>query len=784
METVVLPTPPFWLETARLITRRKELCPNGSFGLPQRKSFLQLAPAECEISFGLSRFSFVMKFQFLISLRLPAVACCALLLGLNGCRDNTFKDEDSQKQSPGFLPTELRSNGLGSLPGAIYKDQAQSPIHWQVWSKETMARAKEADRLVFAVIALPQFPQFQTVLAALSENAGTVGRINDSYVPVIIDGDASREVGILTADLCAEIDQNLQLPLFVWMTADGNPVAWIPAGYSDKNSVIELFNESDAMVKQMWSDDSEYVIENSAKDNLARQERIAMRRNVNVKSAQPAEDAVRAIRQLVSLYDPVSRNFVEAGGLFPAGTLDLLATAAVHPGLPQDLQEKCLETTQELLKDILGSAMFDPLEGGLFSSRRGPSWSLPVFNRDCVGQARAAVALFNAYSATGNSWALEKALDVIRYSEKHFTTEDGLFAVGLNSDLESIPWLWTVKEIEQNLSAEDAAWWIALTGMKAKGNLPSELDVDRQLFRTNSIAFSKPLTELAAEFAESPAAFTTRLEAVRTKLIEVREKKTGKVKRDSSAHGPATFRMVSAFAAAFAATGDLEWREKAVKLLQKARVAFSQGARLRTFNVESPAPIGEGRAFHYALALQAALDVAVITSDDGWLVWAEDLATTAAELFTASEFLQECPESAKIFDLPITDLIMLFDDSTAGLISMAECRLAEQQRPLVATFSKLATPLPTYSLERPVLHTDLLQATVARHFKVVIVAGRELTPELQLATQRLPIRMVQRRPAKDADEVPAGQVKVFLANGESRLVNTPEELAQAVLPSH
>ncbi len=723
-----------------------------------------------------------MKIQSLKSLRFSAVACCVLFLGLNGCRENTFKDKNPQNE-PTFLPTELRSNGLGSLPGAIYKDQAQSPIHWQAWSKETMARAKEADRLIFAVIVMPQFAQFQTVLTALSENSGTVGRINDYYVPVIIDGDASREVGILTADLCAEINQNLELPLFLWMTADGNPVAWIPAGSSDKNGVIELFNQSDSMVEQMWSDDSEYVIKNSALDNASRQARIALRRNVNVKSEQPAEDAVRAIRKLVSLYDPVSRSFDETGGLFPAGALDLISIAAVHPGLPPDLQDKCLETTQELLKDILGSAMFDPLEGGLFSSRRGPSWSLPVFNRECVGQARAAVALFNAYSATGNDWAKEKALDVIRYSEKHFSTQDGLFAVGLGLDLESIPWLWTVEEIEQNLSAEDAAWWISLTGMKPMGNLPSEVDVDRQLFRTNSIAFSKPLTELAAEFAESPAAFTTRLEAVRTKLIEVREKKTGKVKRDSSAHGPATFRMVSAYAAAFAATGDQEWREKAVNLLQKARVAFSQGARLRTFDIESPAPIGEGRAFHYALALQAALDVAVITSDDGWLVWAEDIATTAAELFTASEYLQECPDSAKIFDLPITDLIMLFDDSTAGLISMAECRLAELQRPLVATFSELATPLPTYAVERPVLHTDLLQATVARHFKVAIVAGSELPPELLLATQRLPLRMVQRRPSQEAGEVPTGQVKVFLANGESHLVATPEELAQALLPS-
>ena len=48
------------------------------------------------------------------------------------------------------------------------------------------------------------------------------------YVPVLIDGDASREIGLLTADLCAEINAACSCRLFVWMTPEGNPVAWIP----------------------------------------------------------------------------------------------------------------------------------------------------------------------------------------------------------------------------------------------------------------------------------------------------------------------------------------------------------------------------------------------------------------------------------------------------------------------------------------------------------------------------------------------------------------------------
>jgi hypothetical protein len=202
------------------------------------------------------------------------------------------------------------------------------------------------------------------------------------------------------------------------------------------------------------------------------------------------------------------------------------------------------------------------------------------------------------------------------------------------------------------------------------------------------------------------------------------------------------------------------------------------------FASDAPPSIHAGRAFLYGLALQAVLDVAAVTGDDNWLVWSEDLATTSAELFTGEQHLKECPADAQLIDLPVTDLVMVFDDSTAGMISMAECRLAELKRPLVATFSQLATPLPTYAMERPVLHTDLLLATLARHYRVTVLTGADLAPGMKQAVERLPVRMVQRRKADAADVVPPGAVKILLGEeGANRLATTPEELHGAVLPS-
>ena len=713
------------------------------------------------------------------------IILCAAVLGLSGCRKGKTETVVETGPAP-VVAVQLGSNALGALPGAVYRSQAGSAIRWQPWSRETMEHAKAARRLVFAVIAMPQQPGFKSVLAALAADDTVLAAIHENYVPVLIDGDASREIGMLSADLCSEIKRGLQLPLLVWMTHEGNPVAWIPIPKSSANKVGDLFNQSHSMVIQTWADDvlsgKSYVMDNSRLDNDGRRSRISQRKNSKVMSGKPGEDVLLSLRQLASLYDTYTRSFDEAGGLFPSGAIDLLATAAIHPGVPPEVRARCLETTRELLADLLPSAMFDPLEGGVFSSRRGNSWALPAFYRDCASQGRAAVALIHAYRATGDPLALNKARELIAYAEKAFATPEGLFAVGMADESDPAAWLWSVEEIEKELPPEDAAWWINATGMKGLGNLPSEVDPLREYFRNNTLGMARPLGVVASELKQSPMEFAARYEATRKALLKVRNARLGPVFRDDSSHAGATFRMVSAYAAAFGVTGDAKFRDKAVSLLEKARSTFVEGSRLRLFSKPAPPAVGEGRAFLYGLAMQAALDVSFITSDERWLLWCEDLATTAAELFTGAGFLKECPDEAKILDLPITDLVMLFDDSTAGLISSAECRLAERERSLVRSFSELATPLPTFAVERPILHTDLLQATLAREFRVTVVTGASLSPDMRLAIERLPLRTFQHRAATPRDGIPAGGVKVFLGRADPVAVSTPEALRQAVLP--
>lgn len=681
------------------------------------------------------------------------------------------------------LPADARQNNLTELSGAIYRHAASSPIHWQPWTPESIQVAQDTNRMIFAVVAMAQAPGFAESLDTLADDPSLVDAINSTYVPILIDGDAIREIGILTADLSLEINQNVNLPFFIWMSPEANPVAWISSPWVDAETTRDHFRRSHSMVAKIWEESPEYVMSNSAMDNESRYDRISRRRLSRIESDNPKVDTVRSVRQLSALYDPLSRNYDEVGGLFPSGALDLLASAAMQPDLPPDVRRRSLETTRDLIKDLLGSAMFDPLDGGLFSARRGASWSLPRHSRHSIMQSRAAVALFRMYKATGNPFALERALGVLNFNETNYLTSENLFAIGSAREINPDLWLWSVEDVEKILGPEEGKWWASLTNMRGLGNIAYEIDPDRQFFRNNSLALKKSLADLAADQSMPLEDFTRRFEAARTKMLAAREARLGKVLRDDNSHSVASFRMVSAYAAAYTATGDDAWRTKAVDLLARSREAFSEDTDLRVYSTDGPPTLNDARAFVYAIAIQAILDVVDVTSDLTWLDWCDNLATVLTENFTQDGFLREASDEASVLNLPMTDLIMLFEDSTVGLLNFAECRLAARERPLMRELREYAGTLPVSAVDYPVQHTDIVQSFLARHFLVTVVYGPETSRELMDRIERLPIRMFQRRPVMNGETLPANGCLVIRSESPDPIpVTSPDDLENAFLP--
>ncbi|OYV03636.1 MAG: hypothetical protein CFE26_21120 [Verrucomicrobiales bacterium VVV1] len=110
---------------------------------------------------------------------LALVGCGVLFLFPGGCR----KPKPLAAIAPPVeIAPELTTNLLADSPSTMLADQAQSPVHWQPFRKETFERAERANRLVFGVICQPRQPGYLAVIRAIERDAGLVRDVNDKFV--------------------------------------------------------------------------------------------------------------------------------------------------------------------------------------------------------------------------------------------------------------------------------------------------------------------------------------------------------------------------------------------------------------------------------------------------------------------------------------------------------------------------------------------------------------------------------------------------------------------------
>lgn len=700
-----------------------------------------------------------------------APVATAVLLTAAACRKPA--PPATAEPSPVIAP-ELAANRLHDSPRGLLATRAESPVRWQPWRPELLQRATEARRLVFVFIGAGHYPGCVEALDAIDRDPAIVARINREFIPVLVDTDFAREAALAAGILSMEIRQPVSFPFLLVLSPAGDEVTWRPLNFASGNDFRGMFDGAAELVARMWDEDPAYVARNSAVDHAQRLDRLG-KTDPPIAAADRERVLRSATRQLVSLFDEDVGSLAGTGGLLPVGSLQCLASAALDPATAPDIAARCRAAVKAFGATVLNGPMVDPLDGGVYSSRRGPSWNLPMPNRTCMTQARAARALVTLHSATADPRHLEIALGVARFAETLFATADNLFATQRQPAATPFnEWLWTTEQIDQTLSQEEAAVWKSACGISPLGNLSV---AGGDFFRLNSLGLRQPLDAVAKSLGLPLETAAQRFDSGRIKLQRAREARSPTPPPIAVGSASPSFRMVSAYCALFTATGDPAWRDKAVALAQRARTAFSKGALLVEQAGAHDDPVVDARAFTYALAIQAALDLAEITLDENWRIWAGDLATTTAEAFLDAEGrLTEARPAATPLRLPLQDRVMLFDDSTAGLMRMNLARLQALGQTPPPTLAEWVAILPDYSTQ-PVVHTDTMLAESFGASRRIVELPANPSQEWRDAACRLPLDRIARRIGKSSS------ARVLHPDGSETAIDQPSALAAAALPS-
>ncbi len=672
---------------------------------------------------------------------------------------------------------ELATNALTSSPAGLLAARANSPVHWQHWEPATLQRAKDAQRPIFAIIGSARYSGCLMALDAIDADKGLTERLNGEFVPVLVDLDFCSEAGLAAAVLSHESRTPVAFPFILVLSPDGHEVSWQSAANAPGGNVLEMCKSAVDVVANIWRESPNYVGNHSAIDHADRLGRLLKPDPAPANAAERDEQLARAVRQLASLYEDDSSSMSGSGGLLPLGILQCLSSAALDPDTPPEMARRCQEVVSSFGKSVLHSAMVDPLDGGVYSNRRGASWELPMFERNCSTQARAARALATLYHATGDPRALEVALGAVKFAEEQFAAQTGLFSLqSLPRRVNPADWLWRREQVDQALAGAEAELWKTMCGISGMGNLPLEADPTREFFRLNSLGLRTPLASAAEKQGISAEEAGELLESGRKKLLRARRERIPDPQPNPAASAAPSFRMISAYAALFTVTGDPAWRDKAVLLAEKSQQTFAKGSLLVEQNPGLPEAVCDARAFTYALAIQAELDLAEITLDENWRIRAGDLATTVAEAFVDEEgrLIEARPGSTPL-KIPLENRVMVFDDSTAGLMRMNLARLealGQSPPPALAPWIRSVPPFTAL----PVIFTDSILAVSFARSRIVVSLPEDASPEWREAACRLPLDRIARRIGK----VPAA--KAIGPGGKVIPLGNPAALGTFVRP--
>ncbi|MGB6219835.1 DUF255 domain-containing protein [Haloferula sp.] len=674
-----------------------------------------------------------------------AILTATTAILLVGCSKPKTSAEEDSKPPPELVP-EIQKNRLSAEPSTFLSYAANSKVNWQPWTPEVLEYAKKARRMILVVVGSARYSGCFETLEALEKNPALVSRINEEYVPVLTDIDLTRETGLLAYNLSSESRAPISFPFVMLLSPEGNPVTWHSLNFSSSKEIRNFFDNSLEVIGRLWDDSPDYVTEDSASKAEFRRNNLPDPDEEVPDLAERQQRYQAAMRQLESFYDEDVSSLSGSGGLFPFGIFDTLTLAQFDTTIPEEQRKKYGDTLESFVETLLSSAMVDVLDGGIHPARRGSSWNLVMGRRDCSTQARAGRIFARMYQLYGYPGTLEAAIAAVRFAEERYQTPSGLFCLSEKPQpADSKSWLWMIDQISSVLTEDEFKVWEIYSQLSEIGNLPSEADPDRTYFRLNSLAAALSLEEVAAASDMELEQVQALIESGRKKLRKAREAEISAPSPDTAPSALASFRMVSAYAALYAATKNPEWKEKAVALGKASRKQFLANLFLNERPDAEPEGASDGRAFSYAVAVQAGLDLGAITLEDEWYSWAQDLSTLLAEHFVTEDGrLLEVRKVSQVVDIDYEDRMMIFDDSTAGLVQLNLQRLKAlgfRTPPALAAWLNSVPPVERF----PIVFTDALLAISHEWNHSVINAGPTLSDELAEAITTLPLQLFVRR---------------------------------------
>ncbi|MCE9636522.1 MAG: thioredoxin domain-containing protein [Planctomycetes bacterium] len=455
--------------------------------------------------------------------------------------------------------TPKHTNRLAKESSPYLRQHAHNPVDWWPWCDEAFAKAKKEDKPIFLSIGYSTCHWCHVMERESFEDEGIAELLNERYISIKVDREERPDVDAVYMAAVQATSGQGGWPLTVFLTHDRKPFfggtyfppedRWGRAGFP---TVLKRLDE-------VWRTKRADVVASS--EGIA----DAVRRGGDtLKGGDLSTDPLdHAVEQFRATFDDQQGGYGPPPKFPRAFALSFLLERSAGPGRARD--EAALAQIERTLDAMQRGGIHDHVGGGFHRYSTDREWLVPHFEKMLYDQATLIRAYTDAWLVSRDPRWEATARDAIAYVLRDLRDPTGGFLSAEDADSEGVEgkfYVWTENEIAAILGPDDAALCRRVYETEPGGNFIDEAQHTRT--GANILHVRTALAEHAAAEKTTVVALSTRLAAMRAKLLAVRSKRV-RPHLDDKVLADWNGLMIGALARAATAFGDETYAKEAAR---------------------------------------------------------------------------------------------------------------------------------------------------------------------------------------------------------------------------
>jgi uncharacterized protein len=491
---------------------------------------------------------------------------------------------------------------------------AHNPVEWYPWDVEALEKSRRENKPIIVSIGYSACHWCHVMEKESFEDEATADIMNAHFVCIKIDREERPDLDNIYMDAIQTMGLNGGWPLNVFLMPGQKP--FYGGTYFPNKQWKELLQN----IANAYENHYDQLAESAEGFGRSLGRSELEKYGISLEKADLSkEELENAVQKLQAQFD------TDWGGLnrkpkfpMPAIWSFLLDYALLKKD--QSLLDHVIFT----LKKIGMGGIYDHLRGGFARYSVDGEWFAPHFEKMLYDNGQLLELFAKAYQVSGEDFFREKVMETIHWLESEMLQDEGGFYAAQDADSEGVEgkfYTWTYDELEA-IAGENLVWLKKLFNLKYQGNWEDGVNI---LFQTRTYQ------TLAAEEGLSESAYLKRLNKLKAKLLEVRNKRIYPGLDDKVLSGWNGL-MISGLVQAYLATGEEKAKKLALNngqfLLAKM---FKDGLLYRSYK--------NGKAYtpafleDYAAVIRAFIALYQLDFETKWILKAQELLDLVMEQF-------------------------------------------------------------------------------------------------------------------------------------------------------